>query len=85
MVVAVEVVEEAEVMGVYRKPLYRRPLLETRPEKGSYDELMDRYNKLECSRPPHPITPSSSYSDTTYPLLPSFNDLLHLFIIKTYW
>ena len=49
-----------------------------RPEKDSYDELMDRYNKLKSSRPPCPLTPPPSYSDTTYPLLPSFNDLLHL-------
>ena len=39
---------------------------------------MDRYNKLKSSRPPCPLTPSPSYSDTTYPLSPSFNDLLHL-------
>ena len=71
--------------GLPQTPLPLTPVRKPRPEKGSYDELMDRYNKLECSRPPHPITPSSSYSDTTYPLLPSFNDLLHLFIIKTYW
>ena len=50
----------------------------SRPEKDSYDELMDRYNKLKSSRPPCPLTPPPSYSDTTYPLLPSFNDLLHL-------
>ena len=49
-----------------------------RPEKDSYDELMDRYNKLKSSLPPRPLTPSPSYSDATYPLLPSFNDLLHL-------
>ena len=49
-----------------------------RPEKDSYDELMDRYNKLKSSRPPRPLTSLPSYSDTTYPLLPSFNVLLHL-------
>ena len=49
-----------------------------RPEKDFYDELMDRYNKLKSSRPRHPLTSPPSYSDTTYPLLPSFNDLLHL-------
>ena len=49
-----------------------------RPEKDSYDELMDRYNKLKSSRPPRPLTSLPSYSDTTYPLLSSFNVLLHL-------
>ena len=48
------------------------------PEKDFYDELMDRYNKLKSSRPRHPLTSPPSYSDTAYPLLPSFNDLLHL-------
>ena len=39
---------------------------------------MERYNKLKSSRPPCPLTPLPSYSDTTYPLSQSFNDLLHL-------
>ena len=39
---------------------------------------MDRYNKLKYSRSTRPLTPPPSYSDATYPLLPSFNDLLHL-------
>ena len=39
---------------------------------------MDRYKKLKTSRLPRPLTPRPSYSDMTYPLLPSFNDLLHL-------
>ena len=49
-----------------------------RPEKDFYDELMDRYNKLKSSSPRRPLTPPPSYSDTTYPLLQSLNDLLHL-------
>ena len=49
-----------------------------RSEKDSYDELMDRYEKLKTSRLPCPLTPLPSYSDTTSPLLPSFNDLLYL-------
>ena len=49
-----------------------------RPEKDTYDELMDRYNKLKSSYLPRPLTLPPSYSDTTYPLLPSFNDLLNL-------
>ena len=39
---------------------------------------MDRYNKLKYSHPTPPLTPPPSYSDATYPLLPRFNDLLHL-------
>ena len=48
------------------------------PEKDFYDELMDRYNKLKSSSPRRPLTPPPSYSETTYPLLQSLNDLLHL-------
>ena len=39
---------------------------------------MDRYDKLKSSCLPRPLTLLPSYSDTTYPLLPSFNDLLNL-------
>ena len=39
---------------------------------------MDRYNKLKYSRLTPPLTPPPSYSDATYPLLPSFNNLLRL-------
>ena len=39
---------------------------------------MEGYNKLKSSRPPCALTPPPSYSDTTYPLSQSFNDLLHL-------
>ena len=64
-------------MVVYRLPLQPVPVRKNKPraEKDSYDELMDRYNKLKSSRPPRPLTPPPPYSNTTYPLLPSFNDL----------
>ena len=61
-------------------PLPLTPVRKYKPrsEKDSYNKLIDRYNKLKSSRLPHPLIPPPSYSDTTYPLLPGFNNLLHL-------
>ena len=66
--------------GLPPTPLPLIPVRKCKPrsEKDSSDELMDRYKKLKTSRLPRPLTPRPSYSDMTYPLLPSFNDLLHL-------
>ena len=66
--------------GLPPTPLPPTPVRKCKPrsEKDSSDELMDRYKKLKTSRLPRPLTPRPSYSDMTYPLLPSFNDLLHL-------
>ena len=66
--------------GLLPTPILPTPVRKYKhhPEKDSYDELMDRYNKLKSSRPPRPLTSLPSYSDTTYPLLSSFNVLLHL-------
>ena len=66
--------------GLLPTPILPTPVRKYKhhPEKDSYDELMDRYNKLKSSCPPRPLTPMPSYSDMNYPLLSSFNDLLYL-------
>ena len=63
------------------KPRPPRPA--PRPEKDSYDELMDRYNKLRGwkyypPRPPCPLPLPPLYSVTSYPLIPPPSDLQHL-------
>ena len=60
--------DDGGVLPIPGRPRPPRPA--PRPEKDSYDELMNRYNKLRSSkyyptRPPRPLPRLPSYSKAT--------------------